>query len=50
MMCPHGQRVEEVRTFCGQEKKEDQFFAILCGCLLWTALNLKKMCCIERLL
>jgi len=37
MVCPHGQggeRVEPVRTSGGQ------FFAILCGRLLWTAPNL----------
>jgi len=30
-----GREVEPVRTFCGQEGR-GQFFAILCGCSLWT--------------
>jgi len=34
---PHGQgEVEPVQTFCGQGGR-DQFFAILCRCLLWMA-------------
>jgi len=38
MVCPHGQReVELVRTFFGQGGKEFQFFANLCGRILWTA-------------
>jgi len=38
MVCPHGQegRGEPMRTFFGQEGT-GQFSAILCGCLLWTA-------------
>jgi len=39
MVCPYGQgEVEPVRTFCGQEGG-GQFFAILCGRLLWTVSN-----------
>jgi len=38
IICPHGQGgrgIEPVMTFCGEENR-DQFFAILCGRLLWT--------------
>jgi len=44
--CPHGQGegVEPVRTFCGQWGEGGQFFAILCGRLLWTApYNFRKL-------
>jgi len=42
LVCLHGQEgrgLEPVRTFFGQGGMKCQFFAILCGRLLWTAPN-----------
>jgi len=36
MVCPRREGGCPVRTFCGQ-KERGQFFAFLCGRLLWTA-------------
>jgi len=38
MVCPHGQGgIEAVWTVFGQRGGGSQFFAILCGRILWTA-------------
>jgi len=49
MIYPHGQGgkgVESVWTFFGQGGRRDQFFAILCGRLLWTAPYSKLQHCL----